>query len=132
MKLIFAEWINIETQLTIFSIQPGSIHIREHVHLSLSVNSRHMLAIHLKVRQHRGAWGAQSVKRLISAQVMISQLVSLSPTSGSVLTARSLEPASDSVSVSVSVSLSLSPSLCPFPAHALSLSLKNKFKKNNK
>ena len=43
----------------------------------------------------RGAWVAQSVKRLIerlmiSAEVMISQLVSSSPTLGSVLTAQSL------------------------------------------
>ena len=56
---------------------------------------------------------AQSVKRLTSAQVMISQLMSLSPASGSVLTAQSLELASASVSLS----------LCPSPAHALSLSL---------
>ena len=35
----------------------------------------------------RGAWVAQSVKRLTSAQVMISQFMSLSPASGSVLTA---------------------------------------------
>ena len=41
---------------------------------------------------------AQSVKHLTSAQVMISQPVSSSPASGSVLTAQSLEPASDSVS----------------------------------
>ena len=46
---------------------------------------------------------------------MISWFVSLSPTSGSVLTAQGLETALDS----------LSSSLCPFPAHALSLSLKN-------
>ena len=45
----------------------------------------------------RGAWVAQSVKGLTSAQVMISQFVSLSPASGSVLTAQSLEPALDSV-----------------------------------
>ena len=45
---------------------------------------------------------AQSVEHPISAQVMISQSVSLSPTSGSVLTAQSLEPASDSVSPSLS------------------------------
>ena len=44
------------------------------------------------------------VKRLTSAQVMISWFVSSSPTSGSVLTAGSLEPASDSVSPSLSVS----------------------------
>ena len=49
-----------------------------------------------------GAWVAQSVKRLTSAQVMISQFVSSSPASGSVLTAWSLEPASDSVSPSLS------------------------------
>ena len=43
---------------------------------------------------------AQSVKRPTSAQVMISRSASSSPTSGSVLTAQSLEPASDSVSPS--------------------------------
>ena len=59
---------------------------------------------------------AQSVKRPTSAQVMISPCVSSSPASGSVLTAQSLEPVSDSVS----------PSLCPSPAHALSLSKINK------
>ena len=67
-------------------------------------------------------WVAHSVKRLTSAQVMISWFVGLSPTSGSVLTAQSLEPASDSVS----------PSLCLSPVHALSLSLSkiNKHLKN--
>ena len=45
---------------------------------------------------------AQSVQRPTSAQVMMSQFVSLSPRSGSVLTAQSLEPASDSVSASLS------------------------------
>ena len=45
-----------------------------------------------------GAWGAQSVERPTSAQVMMSHSVSLSPASGSVLTAQSLEPTSDSVS----------------------------------
>ena len=59
--------------------------------------------------------GAQSVERPTSAQVMISQFVSSSTASGSVLTAQSLEPASDSVSPSLS--------LCPSPAHALSLCL---------
>ena len=49
-----------------------------------------------------GAWVARSVKRLTSAQVMISRSVSSSPASGSVLTARSLEPVSDSVSPSLS------------------------------
>ena len=69
-----------------------------------------------------GAWVAQWVKHPTSAQVMISQLVisqlvSSSPTSGSVLTARSLEPVSDSVSPSLSV---------PTHSHSVSVSLKNK------
>ena len=50
----------------------------------------------------RGAWVAQSVKR--PYQVMILRLVDSSPASGSVMTAQSLEPGSDSVSVSVSLS----------------------------
>ena len=49
-----------------------------------------------------GAWVAQSVNHPTSAQVMISQFLSSSPTSGSVLTPQSLEPASDSVSSSLS------------------------------
>ena len=69
---------------------------------------------------------AQSVKRLTSAQVMISGFMGSSPASGSVLTAQSLEPASDSVFFSLSLSAPLSLALC------VSLSLKNKetFKKN--
>ena len=63
---------------------------------------------------------AQSVKRLTSAQVMISQFVGSNPVLGSVLTARSLEPASNSVSPS----LSAPPQLVLFLS--LSLSLKNK------
>ena len=63
-----------------------------------------------------GAWVAQSVKRLTSAQVMISQFVSMSPASGPVLTAQSMEPASDSVS----------PSFSAPPLLTLSFSLKNK------
>ena len=50
-----------------------------------------------------GAWVAQWVKPLTSGQVMISQSVSSSPVSGSVLTAQNLEPASDSGSPSLSV-----------------------------
>ena len=45
---------------------------------------------------------AQSVKHPTLAQVTISRLVSSSPVSGSVLTAQSLEPVSDSVSPSLS------------------------------
>ena len=55
-----------------------------------------------KIDVSRGAWVAQSVKHPTSAQVIISWFVSLSPASGSVLTAQSLEPASDSVSPSLS------------------------------
>ena len=54
---------------------------------------------------------------LTSAQVMISWSVSSSPTSGSVLTAQSLEPAWDSVSPSLSAP--------PQLMFCLSLSLKN-------
>ena len=60
-----------------------------------------------------GAWAAQLVERPTLAQVMISQFVSLSPASGSVLKTQSLEPASDSVS----------PSLSTFPPLVFSLSL---------
>ena len=60
-----------------------------------------------------GAWVARSAKRPTLAQVMISQFLSSSSTSGSGLTAQSLEPAMDSVFLS----------LCPSPAHALSLSV---------
>ena len=49
-----------------------------------------------------GAWVAQSVERPASTQVMISELMSLSPALGSVLTAQSLEPTSNSVSPSLS------------------------------
>ena len=59
-----------------------------------------------------GAWVAQSVRRPTLAQVMILQFMALSLTSGSVLTAQSLEPASDSVS----------PSLSALPLLMLSLS----------
>ena len=56
----------------------------------------------LRIVKNRGAWVAQSVERPTSAQVMISWFMSLSPTSGSVLTPQSLEPVSDSVSPSLS------------------------------
>ena len=61
--------------------------------------------------------GGSSVKRLTSAQVMISRLVGSSPTLGSVLTAWSLEPASDSVSPSL---------FCLSPIHVLSLCVSQK------
>ena len=49
---------------------------------------------------------AQSVERPTSAQVMISRFMGSSPASGSVLTAQSLEPVSDSLS-QMSLSLTL-------------------------
>ena len=48
--------------------------------------------------QFGGAWVAQSVKPPTSARVIISQLVSSNPANGSVVTAQSLERASDSES----------------------------------
>ena len=73
----------------------------------------------------RGAWVAQSVKRPALAQVMISGFTGLSPMSGSVWTAQSLEPASNSVCVSLStppllmfcLSVSLSLSLSKINKH---------------
>ena len=67
----------------------------------------------------KGTWVAQSVKLLASAQVTISLSVSSSPASGSVLTAQSLEPASDSVSPSLSLTL----------PHSRSVSLSQKMNK---
>ena len=58
---------------------------------------------------------AQWVGHLTSAQVMITQSMSLSPALDSALTAQSLEATSDSVSLS----------LCPYPTHTLSLSQKH-------
>ena len=58
----------------------------------------HVRALSLKKKRGGGAWVAQSVGHVTSAQIMIVWSVSLSPASGSMLTAQSLEPASDSVS----------------------------------
>ena len=59
----------------------------------------------LELSRDRDAWVAQLVEYLTSAQVMISWFTSSGPTSGSVLTAQSLEPASDSVSPSSALPL---------------------------
>ena len=61
----------------------------------------------------QGSWVAQSVKLPPSAYVRMLLLPSLSPASGSVLTAQSLEPVLDSVSL-------------PLPPLTLSLSKINK------
>ena len=60
-----------------------------------------------------GTWVAQSAKCLTLAQVMISRFMGSSPTLDSVLTSRSLEPASDSEF----------PFLCPSSTRAVSVSL---------
>ena len=67
----------------------------------LLTSSLTKLMMALSKTHTRGAWVAQSVKQPTSAQVMISRSVSSSPASGSVLTAQSLEPVSDSVSPSL-------------------------------
>ena len=72
----------------------------------------------LKKNFFRDTWVAQQVKRPTLAQVMSSRFMRLSPVSGSVLTARSLEPALGSVSPSL-----FAP---PLLTLCLSLSLKNK------
>ena len=61
-----------------------------------------------------GIWVAQLVKRPTSAQVVMSQFVGSSPVLGSVLTALSLKPASDSVSPSLSAPPSLACTLSLF------------------
>ena len=76
----------------------------------------HSRSLFSKININRGAWVAQSVERLTSAQVMISRSVSSSPTSGFVLTAQNLGPVSDSVS----------PSLSDPPPFMLCLSLSQK------
>ena len=85
---------------------PNSKHRNQHINV----------VFNFKIKQQMGTWVAQSVKPPTSAQVMISQFVSSSPTSGSVLAVWSLEPVSDSVS----------PSLSAPPLLMLCLSLKNK------
>ena len=66
----------------------------------------HTVELRQPIRKYlcRGAWVARLVKRPTSAQVMISRFRSSCPTSGSILTAQSLEPTSDSVSSSLSLS----------------------------
>ena len=68
-------------------------------------------------RGHWGAWVSQSLKYPTSAQVMISGLVSSSPAWSSVLTAQSMEPASDSVSPSLSAPPPLMLYLSPSQKH---------------
>ena len=70
-----------------------------------------------KMKKILGAWVAQSVKRLTSAQVMSLWFVGLSPTSG--LCADSMEPGA-----CFGFCVCLSP--CPSPTQPLSLSVSQK------
>ena len=71
--------------------------------------------LYVYLENSQGTCVAQLVKPPTWAQVMISRFAGSSPVWGSMLTAQSLEPASDSASLPFS--------LCPFPAHTLSVSL---------
>ena len=68
---------------------------------------------------------AQPVKHPTSVQVMISQLMSSSPTMGSVLTAQRLEPAWDSVIPSLSSPLLL---ICVLSLSLSKINIKKIFK----
>ena len=81
--------------LTVHEIEPQvGAYLRFSLSLSLCPSPAHAFSLSQKKKIiiiiMRGAWVAQSVKHPTSAQVMLSQSVSSSPASGSVLTARSL------------------------------------------
>ena len=100
--------------LTAWSLEPAL----DSVSPSLSVSPPLIFSLSLCLKKKRqGPWVSQSLECPTLAQVMISWFVGLSPLLGSVLTAQSLEPASDSVSPPLSAP--------PLLAHAFSLSLKN-------
>ena len=80
---------------------PGSGSRTQQTHDTGSCNYFYFMSLRMLL-WYGNAWVAQLVKRPTSTQVMISQFVSSSPVSGSVLTAQSLEPASDSVFPSLS------------------------------
>ena len=86
----------------------------------VSFAARCRLTEHLRKEENISAGALSPTRRSsdlpTSAQVMISRSVSSSPASGSVLTAQSLEPVSDSVS----------PSLSDPPPFMLCLSLSQK------
>ena len=99
-----------------------------HFHISVLVFARSASALYcgkvfFSQLIYWGAWVGQSVKRLTSTRVTVSQFMSSSPASGSVLTAQSLEPASDSGSPSLSLSAPSPLTLCLSLSLSLSLSL---------
>ena len=72
------------------------------LHSGTSLDTGHADRRPTEKAQYWGTWVPQGVKRPTAAQVMISRLVGWGPASGSVPTARSPEPALDSVSPSLS------------------------------
>ena len=106
---------------TVYILMGNHVRGLAETHCSIAQERREGRSLSRIIRScQRGAWVAQSVKHLTAAQVTIAQFVSSSPTSGSALTAQSLEPASDSVSPSL-----YAPPLFAFSL-PLSLALKNK------
>ena len=85
-----------------------------------------VVVLPLRIVRFGGAWGTQAVERPTSAQVTVSQSVSSSPTSRSVPTGRSPEPAWDCVSPPLSAPAPLTRARSPF----LSLSKINSSKRN--
>ena len=102
---IFSLILNISIHINLSRLEDTESLHKNHLYF-------YILAIKNQKLKFQGIWVAQLVKHWAQVQVMISPLVILSPTSGSVLIAWSLEPASDSVYLS----------LRPSPTHALSLS----------
>ena len=90
--------------------------------LALCISSSGDSPVSFSVSFNRGTRGAQSIEHPISAQVMNLWFMSLSPVSGSVLTAQSLKPPSDSAS----------PSLSAPPLLTLCFSVSLSLKKTNK
>ena len=68
--------------------------------------------MHIEIR---GTWVPQLVKRLTSAQIMISRIMGWSPMSGSILTAQSLDGGCFRLCVSLS--------LCPSPTRVCTCTL---------
>ena len=66
-----------------------------------------MTGLQLLKKWRRGAWVAQWVKRLPSAEVMISGVLGSSPTLGSLLREESASPSPSSSAHALSLSLSL-------------------------
>ena len=109
------------------------------LYANLDVNFKNFKINFLKVKKKNkptgmllniawGPWVAQSVKHPTSVQVMISRFMSSGPALGSVLTAQSLKPASDSVSPSLSLPHPTPTCALPLP-HLCSVSLPSKINK---